>query len=144
MRNIVYQSTLPISYPLPILMRVSFNLFVVQLNTFRLHQIYEKQPFSATLLRGKRPSHAAVPLRRSREIPNAHFFSHTTSVQYALRRAPSVRHKNRSRTFPTGKRSGSDLKKLFISINAFIRNQSKSSHSAAGSVAVIFTPFEPT
>lgn len=34
--------------------------------------------------------------------------------------------------------------KLFISINAFIRNQSKSSHSAAGSVAVIFTPFEPT
>jgi len=72
-------------------------------------QIYEKQPSSATLLRGKRPSHAAVPLRRSREIPNVRTFRHTTSVQYALRRAPSVRHKNRSRTFPSGKRSGSDL-----------------------------------
>ena len=107
-------------------------------------QIYEQQPSSATLLRGKRPSHAAVPLRRSREIPNVRTFRHTTSVQYALRRAPSVRHKHRSRTFPSGKRSGSDLKKLFISINAFIQNQSKSSHSAAGSVAVIFTPFEPT
>ena len=33
MRNIVYQSTLPISYPLPILMRVSYNTLIVKQNT---------------------------------------------------------------------------------------------------------------
>lgn len=42
MRNIVYQSTLPISYPLPILMRVSYNTLIVKQNTSDYYKYSEK------------------------------------------------------------------------------------------------------